>query len=82
MNSCKIKEIEWFVEDEYRIISRKDHIEFGNEIKITRILLGPKIEPKMIPVWKAIFKRLIGSDKIDVCETTIGDAGKVVEVIE
>jgi hypothetical protein len=72
---------EWSVEDEYRIISEEEYIPFGDEIKITRILLGPRIEPKMKPVWKTVFERLIDSDEVKVLETMIGGTGKI-EVIE
>lgn len=71
---------EWSVEDEYRIISKEEYIPFGDEIKITRILLGPRIEKKMKPVWKRVCERLIDSDEVQVLETRIGGTGKI-EVI-
>ena len=68
---------EWSVENECRIISEEEYIPLGNEIRITGILLGPRIKPKMKSAWRAIFERLIDSRKIKVLETTINDAGKV-----
>jgi hypothetical protein len=69
---------EWSVEDEYRIISEARYTAFGNEIKITRIFLGPRIEPEMKPLWKAVFQMLKDSDEIEVRETKISDKGEVI----
>ncbi len=69
----------WSFEDEVRIISPRKYIPFRGDIKIRRILLGPKIEP----VWKPVIEKLItpdDPDKVQVRETKINDAGKV-EVI-
>ena len=72
---------EWSVEDEYRIISEERYIPFGNQIRMTKILLGPRIEPRIRPVWRTVFKSLTDSLEVEIAETTINNVGRV-EIVE
>jgi hypothetical protein len=59
---------EWTPEKEVRVLTKREYIPFGNNIRITRILLGLKT-PRVL---KTVIRQITPAD-VPVCETKIDD---------